>query len=240
MPEPAEAPGTTIPALTAPPMEQAEVISLADVVARRAEKFGKTLDTLTNGIETRAREAAESLARADFPPEAQAEAAKKAEAKARAEVVPNSSDTRWEVLREMRTAEDSLATTATLFASPQAVLARAGLGTPERTNYLAQLDGSGIVQLRNMAALAVATKNKPLGAAVLTLLDRMPPRSRPFSAQDLAERLVGEETRAVQSAIERIRFTVQRAIVANRDFERGRSSPLDKVRLGLNSKKETN
>ncbi|MEM6824438.1 MAG: hypothetical protein AAF566_04945 [Pseudomonadota bacterium] len=133
----------------------------------------------------------------------------------------------------------NLATTAALFASPQAVLARAGLGTPERTNYLAQLDGSGMVQLRNMAALAVATKNKPLGAAVMTLLDRMPPRSRPVSAQDLAERLVGEETRAVQDGIARVRETVQRAIVANRDFERGRSSPLDKIRLGLNSKKET-
>lgn len=239
MPEPAEAQGTAIPPLTAPPMAQAEVISLAEVVARRAEKFGKTLDALSSGIEARAREAADSLARADFPPEAQAEAAKKAEAKARAEVLPNSSDSRWDMLREMRAAEESLATTSALFASPQAVLARAGLGTPERSNYLAQLEGSGAAQLGNMAAFAVATKNRPLGAAVMSLLEKMPARSRPVSAADLAERLVGEETRAVQDGIARVREAVQRAIVANRDFERGRPSPLDKIRLGLNSNKET-
>ncbi|NWH07338.1 MAG: hypothetical protein HXY22_01590 [Alphaproteobacteria bacterium] len=239
MPEPAQSPGTELPALTAPPMARGEVISLAEAVARRAEKFGKTLDTLASGIAARGREAAESLARADFPPEAQAEAGRKAEAKARAEVLPNSSDTRWAMLRELQAAADSLSTTALLFATPQAVLARAGLGTPERTNYLAQLEGSGVVQLRNMAAFAVATKNAPLGAALLTIIDRMPARDRPFSAQELAQRLVGEEAAEVTRTIERVRATVQRAIVANRDFERGRASALDKVKVALNSK-ETN
>ena len=46
-----------------------------------------------------------------------------------------------------------------------------------------------------MAALSTATKNKTLGAALVTIIDRLPARSRPFSSAELAERLVGEEWR---------------------------------------------
>jgi hypothetical protein len=56
----------------------------------------------------------------------------------------------------------------------------------------------------------------------------------------LADRLVGEETRAVQAAVEAIRNAAQRAIVANREFERGRVNPLDRVKVALKSQKEAN
>lgn len=241
MPEPAHIPeGTAIPELTAPPMGKTEVIDFAEVVSRRAEKFGQTIDTLSAGIATRGREAADSLARADYPPEAQAEAARKAEAKARKEVVTNSTDRRWDMLKELKAAEDTTRTTAALFASPQAVLARAGLGTTERTNFEAQLAGSGPAQLMNLATFAIATKNAVLGAALCAVCERMPRRDRPFSPADLADRLVGEETRAVQAAVETIRVAAQRAIVANREFERGRVNPLDRVKVALKSQKEAN
>ena len=239
MPEPAHSPGTELPALASPPMARGEVISLADAVARRAEKFAQTITTLSTGITARGGEAADTLAHADFPPESQAEAGRKAEAKARSEVRANSSESRWSVLKELKAAEDAVSTTALLFASPVSVLARAGLGTPERTHYLTQLEGAGIVELRNMAAFAIATKNTTLGAALLTIVDRLPARSRPFSAQDLAQRLVGEEAQAVMDAVNRVRAAVQRSLVANRDFERGRASAFDKVKIALN-KKETN
>lgn len=61
----------------------AELVSLADFAAKRAEKLGKTIDTLSAGIEARAAEVANSLASAGFDARAQADAAAKARAKAR-------------------------------------------------------------------------------------------------------------------------------------------------------------
>ena len=219
-----------------PILSTAEVVSLAEVAARRAEKFGTLIDTLESGVNKRAADAAESLARAGFQPQEQKSAADKAAAIARREVVTNSSDARWAHLKELNAAADSLATTAQLWASPVTVLARAGLGTQERSNFQQQLDGSGIVDLRNAALLAVATDNKVMGAAIVAILDRMPARSRPFSAQDLADKLVGEETRSVQAAIAAVKQATQRAINRNREYETGRVRPLDRVKLALNKK----
>jgi hypothetical protein len=214
----------------------AEVISLADHAAKRAEKLGTVIAGLEAGIAKRGEEAAASAAAAGFAPEDQQSAARKVTAKARAEVAANSEDTRWGYIREVNAAAESVALTAALFASPQAVLARAGLGTPERTHYQQQLEGSGIVQIKNMAALAVATNNKVLGAAIMAVLDRMPRRERPISTAELAERLVGEETRQVQDAITRIKLAAQSAININREFTTGKVRPLDRVKLALNKK----
>ncbi len=219
-----------------PILATAEVISLAEVAARRAEKFSQLIDTLDAGIAARATDASDSMARAGFDPRDQRAAADKAAATARREVATNSSDTRWAHLKELNAAADSLAMTAQLWSSPVAVLARAGLGTPERTNYQQQLTGSGIVELKNAALLAAATNNKVLGAALIAVIDRMPARSRPFSAHDLADRLVGEEVRSVQSAIAAVKTAAQRAINRNREWEAGRTRPLDRLKLALREK----
>lgn len=212
----------------------AEIISLADHAAKRAAKLGTVIDGLEAGIASRGEDAAKSAAAAGFPPEDQASAARKVAAKARSEVATNSEDTRWGYIKEVNAAADSVALTAALFASPQAVLARAGLGTPERTNYQAQLSGAGNAELRNMAAFAVATGNKPLGAAIVAVVDRMPRRDRPLSTAELAERLVGDETRAVQDAITKIKLAAQSALNINREFQAGRRDPLARVKLALN------
>ena len=152
----------------------------------------------------------------------------------------NSIDRRGDMLKELKAAEDTTRTTAALYTSSQAVLARAGLCNTERTNFEAQLAGSGPAQRVNLATFAVATKNAVLGAALCAVFERVPRRDRPFSPADLADRLVGEETRAVQAAVEAIRNAAQRAIVANREFERGRINPLDRVKVALKSQKEAN
>ena len=229
-------PAPQLPQTDTPALATADVISLAEVAARRAEKFGQLIDTLDAGVAKRAAEAADSLARAGFDAKDQQAAADKARAKARAEVTANSSDARWADLRELAAAADGLALTEALYASPQAVLARAGLGDPRRTDLLKQLSGAGPAELRQMAALAVATKDAVLGAVLQTVNDRLPRRDRPISSAQLAAALVGDETRAVQAAVAGIKATVQRAIVANRDFERGRASALDKVKLALQQK----
>lgn len=217
----------------------AEVISLAEHAANRAEKLGKVIAGLEAGIARRGEEAAASAAAAGFSPEDQRNAAAKLAAKARAELVNNSEDARWGYIKEVNAASEAVALTATLFASPQAVLARSGLGTPERSHMQQQLEGSGTVELKNMAAFAMATNNKVLGAAIMSVVDRMPRRDRPLSIAELADRLVGEETRAVQDAVTNIKLAAQAAINLNREFTAGKVRPLNRVKLAL-SKKEAN
>lgn len=129
--------------------------------------------------------------------------------------------------------------TEALYASPQAVLSRAGLGDARRTDLIKQIGGAGPAEMRQLAMLAIATKDAVLGAAIQSVNDRLPRRDRPLSSAELAAALVGEETRAVQAAIAAIRHSVQSAINANRALEMGRANPVDRVKLALQSK-ETN
>lgn len=179
-------PAPQLPQTDSPALATADVNSLAEVAARRAEKFGTMIDTLDAGVAKRAADAAESLARAGFDAKDQQAAADKAAATARREVVANSSDARWERLKELQASADSLAMTAMLWASPVTVL------------------------------------------------------SRPFSSAELADRLVGEEWRQVDTAIRAVREAARRSIIRNREYEAGKVRPLDRVKLALNKPKETN
>lgn len=99
-----------------------------------------------------------------------------------------------------------------------------------------QLEGAGPVELTNMAVHAAATGNKILGAAIVAIIDRMPRKDRPFNALELADKLVGPETRAVQDAIASIRRAAQHAIMKNREFEQRRVNPIDRIKIALNQK----
>ena len=101
-----------------------------------------------------------------------------------------------------------------------------------------QVAGAGPTELANLATFAIATQNRALGAALLSALDAMPARSRPFSAQELADKLCGDETRAVLASVEAVRTANQRTLNANRAFLRGRSDPLATLKLALRNKKE--
>ncbi len=217
-------------------LKTAEVVELAELVARRAAKFQSVMGDLEATIRRRGDEAAASIAAAGFSPADQQAAAQKVADKARNELIKGSDETRWGLLRELSAADKAVGMTAELCGTPQAILARVGLGTPERSHYLTQLQGSGPVQLRNMVQLALATDNKVLGAALMHIIDGMPARERPFSAADLAERLVGEEARCVQQAIRRIRNDIQSALNANREFTSGRRRPLDRVKQAMGAR----
>ena len=244
VPEPAPIPLNEIPIV---PIAQiggkllngGELVNLVEYASRRADKFAATIATLEAGIAARAAEAAESLAKADFPREAQKQAAAKMGAKARAEVTQASDAARWETMKELNAAAESLALTASLYASPVVVLSRQGLGSPERSAYQMQVASAGPTELANLATFAIATQNRALGAALLSALDAMPARSRPFSAQELADKLCGDETRAILASVEAVRTANQRAINANRAFRRGRTDPLAAVTMALRKKKET-
>ena len=101
-----------------------------------------------------------------------------------------------------------------------------------------QVASAGPTELANLATLAVATNNRILGAAPVSEIDAMPARSRPFSSQELADKLCGEEARAVLASVEAIQTANQKALNANRALLRGRADPLAAVKLALRNKKE--
>lgn len=200
MPEPAQIPIVPIAQIGGKLLNSGELVNIAEYASRRAEKFAATIASLEAGIAARAAEAAESLARADFPKEAQKQAAAKMGAKARVEVTQASDAARWETLKELNAAAESLALTAALYASPVVVLSRQGLGSAERSAYQMQVASAGPTELANLVTFAIATQNRALGAALLSALDAMPARSRPFSAQELADKLCGDESAANPAA----------------------------------------
>ena len=238
MAEPALDLTPAIPFSNTPALATADVISLAEVAAKRAAKFATMIDTLEAGPAARAAEVGRSLEGVGMPKRDVEAAVAKAQVAARTEVQNNSSDARWQSIKELVASAESLETTAQLWASPVIVLSRAGLGSDERSNFMRQLEGAGPVELTNMAVHAAATGSKVLGAAILSIIDRMPRKDRPFNASELAEKLVGVETKAVQDAIASIRNAAQRAIVKNREFEQRRVNPIDRVKMALNNKKD--
>lgn len=174
MAEPAHDLTPTIPSSNTPALATADVISLAEVAAKRAAKFVAMIETLEAGPAACAAEVGRSLENVGMPRRDVEAAVAKAQAAARTEVQGSSSDVRWAAIKELVASADSLATKAALWASPVTVLSRAGLGTDERTNFLHQRDGAAPVQLTNMAVHAAATRNKVLGAALVSIIDRIP------------------------------------------------------------------
>jgi hypothetical protein len=84
-----------------------------------------------------------------------------------------------------------------------------------------------------MRQWAILNGDRVLAAAILSRVDAMPTKSRPFDAAEFATAMVGTEFEATRKAIQRIRIASQRALNANRDFERGRIDAMAKIGIGL-------
>ena len=84
-----------IPFSNTPALATADVISLAEVAAKRAAKFASMIDTLEAGPAARAAEVGRSLANVGMPRRDVEAAVAKAQVAARTEVQANSSDARW-------------------------------------------------------------------------------------------------------------------------------------------------
>ena len=117
--------------------------------------------------------------------------------------------------------------------SPAKVLSRAALGDERRTAYLQQLAYAGPAELGHMAQVAVSSKNVPLAAAVLSLLDRMPSKDRPVGPAELAHAMRLDDFLKVQEYIKLGDARLQGILVAIRTWKHGRSNPLNTVQLAL-------
>ena len=113
--------------------------------------------------------------------------------------------------------------------SPVQVLARQGLGTQQRSEYHLQISGAGSAEIAHLGQLAVGTKNAVLAAAVLSRLDALSSKDRPFTAQELAHAIGNEEQLKAAEAIKVTSNRGQATINAIRAFRTNRSSPLNNL-----------
>lgn len=151
----------------------------------------------------------------------------------RRELVAGSDKERTERLQQLAELEAEASRLTPLYQSPVQLLSRMGLGSPERSRYQDQLREAGARELQNYADWARYTNDRILGAAVLSRLDALPAKNRLFKAMEFAASLVGEEFEQAKRSITRTRVAMQRAVNANRDFERGQVDATAKISMGL-------
>ena len=74
------------------------------------------------------------------------------------------------------------------------------IGDAKRLGYLQDLEHVGALALANLAQLAVSTKNKALGSAIIERLAVMPTEKKPLRAADVSKAVFDEEWQKVQEA----------------------------------------
>jgi len=121
------------------------------------------------------------------------------------------------------------------YESPVKVLAREALGDERRSAYLQQLSLAGPAELAHFGQLAVGTKNKALGAAVLSRLDALPMKERPFTPNEFATAMELDAYIKAREYLKIGELRFQGLIVAIRTWKQGRSNPINTLSLALRS-----
>lgn len=220
----------------------ADLESLAGDVSGRSEKFAKRIDQLETDVATRQTEAEARWEQVTSMRKAERrQHAAKEVSKFRRGIVEKTDDERWQALRELKAEADRVSAAEAHYTSPAALLAREGLGTDERSRYMAQVANSGPAELRNFAQVAAATGNLLLAVAILNRLDTMRPDDRKavgITRQALAKALVGADFDKAQRSITVVRNRVQAALNRNRALQNGGGSPLANIKLALDRRGE--
>ena len=154
----------------------------------------------------------------------------------RSDLKRSSLEARTARLREIDAVRRAVEDARAHYQSPMQMLAREHLGSERRSRLMQQIEYSGDVELASLAAFAVSAKDRELGAVLVARVNRMPAGERPFSTQELADLLVGEDYRSIQAAIMEVGEITQRAMLEDRSFETGRPSGVGVVSLALKAR----
>jgi hypothetical protein len=167
---------------------------------------------------------------------AKAMAARKADrevAEFRKNALAETEKARTQYLRELKAGSDRLEAVVKVFPSPVALLSAQSLGDARRTEYLRQTETSGPAELATLGKLAIANGDRALAAAVLSRLDRLPKNARPFTAQALAEQMVGREHATLLAHAKRASAAFQQAINLDRAIATGKPSTASSIASAL-------
>jgi hypothetical protein len=204
----------------------------------RAREFGeqhrKQIADLNGRVDSRRKELESTLS--DLPPSHRTQVVNRALGGLRADLKRGSVEARGKRLRDLDALRRSVEDARAHYASPMQMLARDSLGSERRTRLMQQIEHSGDAELSSLAALAVSTNDRELGAVLASRVQRIPHGSRPFSPLELADLLVGDEYRAIQSATLEVVEIAHRAMNADQEFETGRPNSLAAVNTALRAR----
>lgn len=212
------------------PQQIGELASNLDAIHTRAIK---AIQRLQSDIDARKAEIANRWKSAGIDAADKARFAQSETVAAVRQIKDNSAKELDKLLKDAGAPHAQLVSQREFYSSPAKVLARAALGDPKRTEYINQLAYAGPAELGHMAQVAVATQNVALAAAVLSLLDRMPSKDRPFGPVELASAMKLDDYLKVQEYIKLGDARLQGILVAIRTWNQGKSNPLNTVQLAL-------
>lgn len=154
----------------------------------------------------------------------------------RSDLKRTSQDARLARLRDLDALRRDAADACFHYQSPVQMLARDSIGSERRSRLMQQLEHSGDAELASLAALAVSAKDRELAAVLVSRVQRIPHAERPFSPQELADLIVGDEYRTVQAAIMEVEDIAERAMIEDRAFETGRNPGERTIGLALRAR----
>lgn len=138
-----------------------------------------------------------------------------------------------EQMRQLNAANEKVQGVLKTYPAVQSYLSAQHLGDPKRTEYSRQIANAGPAEVAMLARRAIGTNDRALAAAVLSKLDSMPKESRPFSAQQFAQRMVGKEYDRYTLAGKKIAHAFQSVINRNRELAKGKADLFEKLKSGL-------
>ena len=188
------------------------------------ERQQRLLDTLEGQAKRRHDDIERSLA--DLPQSQRSQLVTRAVGGFRGELKRTSADERLKLVREIGRLREETQAAREHYGSTVQLLAREGLGSERRSRLQQQIEKSGPVELASLAAFAAARKDKELGAVLSARVSDLMPNERPFSRQELADALVGDEHRAVTQALMEIDRLAEETVHADTAFERGVANPV--------------
>ena len=212
------------------PQQIGELASNLDAIYSRALK---AIQRLQSDIDARKAEIANRWKSAGIDAADKARISQSETVAAVRQIKDNSVKELDKLLKDAGAPHAQLVSQRDFYSSPAKVLSRAALGDPKRTEYINQLAYAGPAELGHMAQVAVATQNVALAAAVLSLLDRMPSKDRPFGPVELASAMKLDDYLKVQEYIKLGDARLQGILVAMRTWNAGKSNPLNTVQLAL-------
>lgn len=189
------------------------------------------LKTLNTDLERKLDDLAGSLG--DLPEDARQKILNRARGGIRADFKRNSAERRLRHMKKAGAIQEATNSARPHYQSAVQMLMRDNLGSERRSRLLDQTAHSGSAELVSLAELAAATDDKELAAVLISRNAELKVKDRPFSSQQLADALVGEEFNQMQGALAEIDRLTQEVAHDDTAFETGRSNPRRAVKIAL-------
>jgi hypothetical protein len=217
-------------------------VSVTDVLdrLRRARENREQQVALLTSLEGQAKQRRDAVERslADLPLAQRQQVADRAVSGHRAELKRQSADSRIAYLKTIGKLQDEVSSARPHYQSAVMMLMRESLGSERRSRLIHQIEKSGPIELASLAALAASTGDKELGAALLTRNSGVAHNERPFSSQELADALVGDDWRKVNQAMAEMDRLVLETVHADSGFETGRANATRTIQIALKRRAE--